>query len=93
MRKKITQLPVSIKIGRRMYEVKLVDTIPRNRNGEIEYDENTIKILRTGKRTMHEVFWHEVTHAILHDMRRHDLNNEAFVKAFCKRLYQVLEEV
>jgi len=93
MKKKITQLPVSIKIGRKTYEVELVNALPHDYNGRIYFEEKVIKILRTGKRKMQEVFWHEVLHAILYDMRRHDLNNEAFVKAFCKRLYQVLEEV
>jgi hypothetical protein len=93
MKKKITQLPASIKIGRKTYEVELVNALSRDCNGCIYFEEKVIKILRTGKRKMHEVFWHEVLHAILHDMRRHDLNNEAFVKAFCKRLYQVLEKV
>lgn len=40
-----------------------------------------------------ETFWHEVTHAILHDMRRDDLNNESFVKAFSKRLSQVFTKL
>jgi hypothetical protein len=64
------------------------------RSGEIRYAEKEIWLLRGMERVeAHHVFWHEVVHGILRDMRRHDLNNEAFVKAFCRRLYQVLEGV
>jgi len=86
-------IPKKIKIGRKTYTVEVVNVLPRCHNGEIEYVDKTIKLLRAGKKEMREVFIHEVIHAILQDMRRHDLNNEAFVKAFCKRLYQVLEGV
>ena len=86
-------IPKKIKIGRKTYTVEVVNVLPRCHNGEIDYVDNTIKLLSAGKNEMREVFIHEVIHAILQDMRRHDLNNEAFVKAFCKRLYQVLKEV
>jgi hypothetical protein len=33
-----------------------------------------------------EVFWHEVTHAILHDMKHPLWRSEKFVQAFAKRL-------
>jgi hypothetical protein len=38
-----------------------------------------------------ETYWHEVVHGILHDMGRHDLNNERFVTAFCRRLYKAMK--
>ncbi len=37
-----------------------------------------------------ETFWHETTHAILHDMGFTEWANEAFVTAFSKRLNQVI---
>jgi hypothetical protein len=37
-----------------------------------------------------ETFWHEVTHAILHDMKDPRWNDEKFVTAFSKRLNQVI---
>lgn len=48
-------------------------------------------LIRISTRQQWEVFWHEVVHAILRDMKRHDLNNERFVNAFCERLYQALD--
>ena len=36
---------------------------------------------------LEETFWHELTHAILHDMGEHQLNNrESFVEEFSRRL-------
>jgi hypothetical protein len=37
-----------------------------------------------------EVFWHELTHAILHDMNTSLTYNEKFVHAFAKRLNQAV---
>lgn len=37
-----------------------------------------------------ETFWHEVTHAILHDMKDPRWADEVFVSAFSKRLAQVV---
>lgn len=37
-----------------------------------------------------ETFWHEVTHAILHDMEHPLWKDEKFVTAFSKRLNQVI---
>lgn len=37
-----------------------------------------------------ETFWHEVTHAILHDMKHPQWDDEKFVKAFSKRLNEVV---
>lgn len=37
-----------------------------------------------------ETFWHEVTHAILHDMGNPLWRNETFVTEFSKRLNQVI---
>ena len=38
-----------------------------------------------------QVFWHEVVHAILHEMGRDDLDaDERFVEEFAKRLTQIV---
>ena len=42
------------------------------------------------KRVSSETFWHEVTHAILHDMSHPLWRNEKFVTEFSKRLNEVV---
>jgi len=39
---------------------------------------------------MSDTFWHEVTHAILHDMGSKLYNNEKFVNGFSDRLNKVV---
>jgi hypothetical protein len=88
------KIPNAVVIGKNEYWIRWTSVLPKMRSGEIRYAEKEIWILRGMERAeAHQVFWHEVVHGILRDMRRHDLNNEAFVKAFCRRLYKVLEEV
>jgi hypothetical protein len=39
-----------------------------------------------------EAFWHELTHAILHDMKEKALNdNEDFVTGFSQRLHKAIK--
>ena len=38
-----------------------------------------------------ETFWHELTHAILHDMKNQLSYNEKFVTAFSQRLDQAIK--
>jgi Zn-dependent peptidase ImmA (M78 family) len=41
---------------------------------------------------LEETFWHELTHAILHDMGEHQLNNrESFVEEFANRLARAIQ--
>lgn len=46
--------------------------------------------VRRSDSEMSETFWHEVTHAILHDMGDPLWKNEKFVTQFSKRLNQVI---
>ena len=66
--------------------------------GRVHYDTRRIEVAR---RTQHgvpfklsaleETFWHELTHAILHDMGEHQLNNrEKFVEDFSARLAKAI---
>ena len=95
-------IPKKLHVGTKSYKVVKVHSLKSYRSGEVEYRAALIKIaqylkltdtvkLRVGKREQWETFWHEVVHAILRDMQRHDLNNERFVNAFSRRLYQALE--
>jgi len=96
------KIPKSARIRKTVYEVKRVPTLAGNhQHGEIDYKELEIRIaaffkkagkkIRITKEEQWEAFWHEVVHGILRDMGRHDLNNERFVTAFCRRLYGVLK--
>lgn len=97
------RIPKKLDVGVKRYKVQKVHSFPGWKIGEVNHRTKKvsiarhIRILQTGKlarmttREQWETFWHETTHAILHDMKRHDLNNERFVNAFCRRLYQALE--
>jgi hypothetical protein len=88
-------LPKKVRVGNRWYSVDVVESM-RNKSemGRVHYERRTIEL---AKRTHHGVpfrlsaledtFWHELTHAILHSMGEHDLNNrESFVEEFANRL-------
>ncbi len=88
-------LPKKIRVGNRWYSVDVVESM-RNKSemGCVHYERRTIEL---AKRTHHGVpfrlsaledtFWHELTHAILHSMGEHELNNrESFVEEFANRL-------
>ena len=95
------KIPSKAQIRKTTYAVKRVHSLKGNRQGEIDYKALEIRIAsffngacgatRISKEEKWEVFWHEVVHGILRDMRRDDLNNERFVNAFCRRLYGVLK--
>jgi hypothetical protein len=97
----VKKIPKKLHVGAKSYKVVKVHSLKSYHSGEVEYRAALIKIaqylkvgtvkLRIAKREQWETFWHEVVHAILRDMQRHDLNNERFVNAFSRRLYQALE--
>ena len=89
-------IPTSIKIGKTRYPVvQPFALIPPDRAGSVTYGQ-TIRVAYTMRvrerlttrsdRQRSETFWHEVTHAILHDMGSNLEANEQFVTAFSKRL-------
>jgi len=90
------QLPKSIRVGKTRYPVvQPYLLIPPDRAGSVTYGQDirvAIRILAGGRitarseRQRSETFWHEVTHAILHDMGSKLEANEQFVTAFSKRL-------
>jgi hypothetical protein len=96
-----TLIPRRIRVGARQYSIDIVETMLRKRDmARIYYDHNKIELGKfsnlTGKQfdndRVQENFWHEVTHAILHDMGEHRLNgNEKFVVEFSKRLSQAIK--
>ena len=88
------KLPKTIRVGRRLYKINQIKKIADGIMGEVDYELKQIDIAThsslSGRRFKREevmdTFWHELTHAILHDMG-HDLcDNERFVTAFANRL-------
>jgi hypothetical protein len=94
------KIPKKIKIGRRWYTIEVVEKMPTTGHmGEIDYPPNQhirvgLRSNRTGKSFKQEevadTFWHEVVHAILHDMDSRLYRNETFVGAFAARLTKAI---
>ena len=95
------QIPRKVRVGARQYSIEIVEAmLEKKRMGAINYPQQTIRLgLRsntTNKKypvsDVHETFWHELTHAILHDMGRDTLNkDERFVTEFSHRLHKAIK--
>ena len=91
-------IPHKMRVGRKKYLVRIVrrPTYRQHQKdvGMIDYVNKLIEVATHNKdgkdltaACAYETFWHELTHAILHDMKRYTLNrDEAFVEGFAKRL-------
>lgn len=90
------QLPKTVKVGKTHYPViQPFCLLPPDCAGSVTYG-RTIRVahnMRKGgriaprsERQRSETFWHELTHAILHDMGSKLEANEQFVTEFSKRL-------
>lgn len=89
------EYPKSLKVGSKRYRVDLVPYAPkRGMMAEVDYRAGTITL---GKRShlndrsfkreeMDDSFWHELTHAILHEMGSGLYRNEKFVTKFANLL-------
>jgi len=90
------KLPTSIKIGARRYLVLFFNARHKHL-GFLRPVLNTLSIATRwrGKarkpEAIAETFWHEVTHAILHDMDHPLWKDEKFVTAFSKRLSKAID--
>jgi hypothetical protein len=88
-------------VGSRTYSVEVVEAmIEKNLMGRTYDPDRNIKIGLKSNSTgrvykpteVHDTFWHEVVHAILHDMGEDSLNkNERFVTRFANRLTKAIE--
>lgn len=95
-----TPIPRKMRVGNKQYSVEIVEAmIEKKRMGHVHYPTQTIKLgLRsnvTNKKyaesVLQDTFWHELTHAILHDMGRDTLNrDEKFVTEFAHRLAKAI---
>jgi predicted SprT family Zn-dependent metalloprotease len=82
-----------------MYSVEIVETMKRRAEmGRVFYDDKKIELATrsntSGRRfdadEINVVFWHELVHAILHDMHDPLCYDERFVTQFANRLSQAI---
>ena len=87
------EIPKTIRVGRTRYRILRPETLTGKR-GDIFYAPGVIRVARfaangAARRSpaaQAETFWHELTHAILHDIPHKLWCNEQFVTDFSKRL-------
>ena len=93
------KIPTKIKVGRKKYVVVSAPSLPYCRMGDVEYRAATIRIAERARYSgrsysqdeKSNVFWHELTHAILKDMGSKLAANEDFVIAFSNRLHGAIK--
>lgn len=94
------KIPTKIKIGNSWYEINKIKTMDTpDAMGSTNYRSRCIKLAshsntRYTKYRQEDVnvtFWHEITHAILFDMKHKLHANEDFVEAFSKRLSRAID--
>lgn len=90
LRKDDMQIPTSLTVGATRYTIKL-EPPGKRLYGRINYWEHTIQIKPRSEAGQSLTFWHELTHAILHDMRHPLHTNERFVTEFSDRLHRAVQ--
>tara|TARA_R110000772_G_scaffold201859_1_gene312184 strand:+ start:7 stop:297 length:291 start_codon:yes stop_codon:yes gene_type:complete len=91
---KTLTIPRKVKVGKRWYSVEILEAMcNKQQAGRVFFDTQTIQVGRHTKQSeMDETFWHELVHAILHDMEEHKLNDrETFVEDFAHRLAKAIK--
>jgi hypothetical protein len=91
-------LPSSLQVGEKMYYV-LQQTAKNNRHyGHITHGTGAIVIYTADKQgvptpvaEVNETFWHELTHAVLYQMKDKRHSDEAFVTAFSRMLSRAID--
>lgn len=97
------KIPSHIRIGKRWYTVQLKHKLrPLGQMGQVYFPPvRRIEIAKTSSRSgrdysdieISDTFWHEVTHAILHDMNHELCLDEPFVVQFASRLNEAIHSV
>lgn len=91
--------PTHITVGNHKYTVHMLKYMPKKGiMGTVRYDLGTIHLASHSNTTntpyskarRQETFWHELTHAILHDMGHKLYTNERFVTDFSSRLSKAI---
>jgi hypothetical protein len=93
-------IPKKFRLGRSTYTVRTQPVMgsPPGAMAELDLLKHQITLAKKSSFTrrvfkreeVSDSFWHEVTHAILHDMGHPQWNDERFVTAFANRLNQVI---
>ena len=93
-------IPKSLKVGKKKITVEEPKSIINNSKtcrGIFDMGANMLCVAKQDsfgfeytKAERSETFWHELTHAILHDMKNDLTYDEKFVVAFSKRLDQAI---
>jgi hypothetical protein len=92
-------IPKEITVGQTKYTVKQPTTMPYFRRGYVDYTLRTISVAHGpnvpkgatyNPAERAETFWHEITHAVLHDMEHPLRDNEDFVVRFSTRLAKAI---
>ncbi len=93
------QTPKKFKLSNKTFTVRMVDKMPYpGHMGEVDHTKRVVTIATQSNLTgrsfkteeVSDTFWHEVTHAILHDMNHTLWNNEKFVTRFANRLNEIV---
>ena len=92
-------IPTHITVGKHKYSIHMLKQMSRKGiMGTVHYDLGTIQLATHSNTTngryspsqIQETFWHELTHAILHDMDSPLYTNERFVNDFSSRLSKAI---
>ena len=84
-------IPNKFKISGREYAVLKTRNARTSKHGQISYALRTILInVKGSDREITDTFWHEATHAILHDMQHPQRDDEKFVRGFAKRMTDII---
>jgi Zn-dependent peptidase ImmA (M78 family) len=83
-------IPTAVYVGKTRYDI-VVQAVPRKGFGCIYFAQRVIQITPRPAAKMRLTFWHELTHAILHDMGHGLATNERFVEQFSERLHKAIE--
>lgn len=95
-------IPHRIRVGDKLYSVEIVEAMKRKHEmGRTYYGLQRIEIGRTSnlngrsytKEELDDTFWHELTHAILHEMGYRLCNDEKFVSVFAAYLAKAIKSV
>ena len=95
------KIPKQVTIGKTKIKIDQPESLRVGRQtcrGCFDRADNSIDVAkkdvrgnRYDKDERSETFWHEITHAILHDMKNQLSYNEKFVTAFSQRLDQAIK--
>ena len=91
---------MKIRINGMYYEVSEDDTLPKNLNGQIRYNEKKIRLRRTKldgtQRTdvdVNDTLWHEIVHGILHEMGSRKAYDELFVTSLAACIVSIQQQL